>query len=313
MSQVDGELPAAPPLRGTSRNASLQLRAALMMVGATFLLATMGLGVKLASAHYNAGEIAFYRGLISSSMLAALAGARHIPLRTPLPWAQFWRSLTGAVAMTGFFYAIGKLPLGTAITLNYTSSVWIALFGAAGLVFAQPLSRGTGNRRLVVAIALGFVGVALVLQPTLAQDQFVAGLVGLSAGMLSGLAHLQVAALGRAGEPELRTVFYFSLGNVGAGAVVMLFEGVSSLDDPVATGWLFAIALLATGAQMLLTRAYSIGKPLLNASLQYLAIAWAFGYGVILFGEQVGAGAMAGIGILVVAGVGATVLRSRTD
>lgn len=286
------------------------LEAAWSMVGCTLLLATMSVGVKFASSHYGAGEIAFYRGILGSAMTAALARHQGIALRTPLVWAQFWRSATGAVAMTCFFYALGRLSLGTAVTLNYTSSVWIALFVIAASLLKRT-ARHLVEPWLIVAVVFGFVGVALVLRPTIEQDHVVVGLIGLVAGMLSGLAHLQVGALGRAGEPELRTVFYFSVGNVAAGAAAMLLEGVSPHDDLPAAGALVAIALLSTLAQVLLTRAYSIGKPLVNASLQYLVIAWAYVYGVVVFGERLGASALLGIAIIVAAGVGATALRAR--
>ena len=50
---------------------------------------------------------------------------------------------------------------------------------------------------------------------------------------------------------------------------------------------LLAVGLLATVAQLLMTRAYSIGRTLVNASLQYLGIAFSFGYGVLLFDDRV--------------------------
>ncbi len=66
----------------------------------------------------------------------------------------------------------------------------------------------------------GFAGVALVLRPTIAQDQLWHGLCGLLGGMLAALAYLQVTALGRAGGPEERVVFYFSLSGVVSGLLL---------------------------------------------------------------------------------------------
>ena len=76
--------------------------------------------------------------------------------------------------------------------------------------------------------------------------------------MLAALAYLQVTALGRAGEPGLRIVFYFSLGGVVAGALWMLVQGVSG-HTPRGLALLLAIGVLATTAQMMMTRAYRIG------------------------------------------------------
>ena len=68
----------------------------------------------------------------------------------------------------------------------------------------------------------GFVGVALVLRPTLEQRQLWYGLAGLLSGLLSALVYLQISALGRAGEPEERIVFYFSLGGIVVGLLSMV-------------------------------------------------------------------------------------------
>jgi drug/metabolite transporter (DMT)-like permease len=59
-----------------------------------------------------------------------------------------------------------------------------------------------------------------------------------------------------------------------------------------------------------MTRAYAKGRPLVNASLQYLGIAFSFIYGVLLFNDRITWLAMAGMGLIVAAGVRATLLRS---
>src|SRR5205085_11841325 len=83
---------------------------------------------------------------------------------------------------------------------------------------------------LALAVLAGFAGVLLMLRPTIEQHQVFAGLVGLLSGMLSAFAYLQVMALGRIGEPEVRTVFYFAAGSAVAGAVGMLVTGVAAWD-----------------------------------------------------------------------------------
>ena len=75
---------------------------------------------------------------------------------------------------------------------------------------------------------------------------------------------------------------------------------------------LLAVGLLASGAQLLMTRAYSTGRTLVIASLQYLGIAFSFGYGVLLFSDRVTWMALAGMALIVGAGIAATLLRSRT-
>ncbi len=284
------------------------MSAPLLMICASFLFATMGVCVKLASAHYDAGEIVMYRGLVGVIGIALVARARGMSLRTKVPGMHAWRSAVGVTSLALWFYAIGHLPLATAVTLNYMSSVWMALFliGGAVVVGAQRV-----DPRLVALVLVGFAGVALVLHPTLGQDQAWPGVIGLASGMLSALAYLQVTTLGRVGEPELRVVFYFSCGGALAGLAMALVGGMHA-HTVKGMALLVATGALATAAQVAMTRAYAIGKPLTNASLQYLGIAFSFVYGVWLFHDAMTWAATAGIALIVGAGLGASRLRATT-
>jgi S-adenosylmethionine uptake transporter len=278
--------------------------APLLTLTASLLFATMGLCVKLAAELYPAGEIVFYRGLVGVGVSAALARSRGSSLRTAVPAMHFWRSLCGVIALGLWFYAIGGLPLGTAVTLNYMSSVWMALFLLGGSVV---VGASRVDARLVAAVLAGFAGVALVLRPTLGQDQLGYGLAGLLSGMIAALAYLQVTTLGRRGEPETRIVFYFAVGGVLAGAASMAWTGISSHSWRGAA-LLLAVGVLATGAQLMITRAYAIGSTLSNAGLQYTGILFAVGYGVVLFGESLPWQSLVGIVLIVLAGLASTLL-----
>ncbi len=160
---------------------------------------------------------------------------------------HFWRSATGVCALTLWFYAIGGLPMATAMTLNYMSSVWMALFLLGGAVL---LGAARVDGRLVATVLVGFAGVALVLRPTLEQQQLWHGLAGLLSGLTAAMAYLQVTALGRAGEPEVRIVFYFSLGGLVAGAAWMALHRRAHAHTARGVALLLAIGLLATTAQV---------------------------------------------------------------
>ncbi|MEK8087054.1 DMT family transporter [Aquabacterium sp. A3] len=287
------------------------------MVLATLLFAAMGVCVKLASAQVSTAEVVFFRGLVGVLFIGALAWGRGLPLRTRVPAMHFWRGFAGVVALSLWFYAIAKLPLGTAVTFNYTSSVWMAVF----FVLQTAWLRWRGQsptpvpRPLLLAIAIGFMGVALVLRPTLAADQWLEGLMGLASGMLAAWAYLQVMQLGRAGEPEYRVVFYFSVFGTVAGLLISLVMSQSGLHawrlpQGLTWVWLIGLGVFATLAQLLMTRAYARGEALAMASLQYLGIAHAFVLGVLLFDDPVDALAVVGTGLIVAAGVTATRLRS---
>jgi S-adenosylmethionine uptake transporter len=283
------------------------MNAAWMMIVASLLFATMSVCVKLASTQYGAGEVVFYRGLVGAAAIVLLQRARGGTLRTPVPGMQAGRSVAGVLAMCLWFHALSGLPLATATTLNYMSSVWMALFLIGGAVMF-------GARRveglLVVAVLLGFAGVALVLRPSLDESQFWHALSGLLSGVLAALAYLQITALGRAGEPEERTVFYFNLGSMVIGGALMLWQGMGTHTWRGA-GLLLAIGVLAVAAQMLMTRAYTVGSTLANAVLQYLGILFAYVYGVLLFGEVITATAAVGVGLIVAAGLMTSRVRAR--
>lgn len=281
------------------------------MLSATLLFAVMSLCVKLASAHYSATEIVMYRGLIGTAVIMGLAHWRGVSLATRLPWMHLWRGIVGVAALSLWFVAIGGLPLATAVTLNQMSAIWMALFllGGSVLLGSQAL-----DPRLIAAVLVGFAGVALVLQPTFARDQLPWGLAGLASGMLAAMAYLQVTALGRAGEPEIRVVFYFSLAGVAAGAAMSWFTH-SPVQLQGHSLWgalqLIGVGVSATVAQVLMTAAYARGKPLVNASLNYSGIVFAAVLGWAFFSEALSPLALAGIVLIIGAGLTATLLRSR--
>jgi len=281
-----------------------------MVLGA-FLFATMGVCIKYASDDFNSFEIVFYRGLVGVIFLIGLTRTRGVSLRTTVPMMHLWRSVVGVTALSTWFYSIGKLPLATAMTLNYMSSVWIAAFLLGGSVILQ--NRQTPIRQqapLFIAVISGFIGVAMMLRPSFTHDQMAGALTGLISGIFSAFAYLQVAALSKAGEPESRTVFYFSCGAVLVGALGMGVVGVNAWHWPGAI-WLFPIGMLAVLGQLCMTRAYASGHTLVVANLQYSGIVFAGIYSLTIFGDQLPFIGWAGMGLIIVSGITATVLRER--
>jgi S-adenosylmethionine uptake transporter len=287
---------------------------ALWMLAASFFFATMAVCIKIASAWFNASELVFWRGLIGMGIMALWARSRRTALGTPYPVMHAWRSLIGVLSLGAWFHAIAGLPLATAMTLNYMSSVWIAAFLVGGSLFAwNPRSGPLFAPRqgaLALTVLAGFVGVVVMLRPTIDQQQVFAGLVGLLSGLLAAVAYLQVMALGRSGEPEVRTVFYFAVGSAVAGAAGMLVEGLSPWQWQHAL-WLLPMAVLASLGQWCMTRAYSHGPTLVVANLQYSGIVFGALYSLLLFGDDISWAGWAGMGLICASGIAATVLRAR--
>jgi len=283
---------------------------ALWMVVASFLFATMAVGIKYASDSFGTLELVFYRGLVSVVFMAMVVRARGSTLRTPVPMMHLWRSTVGVLSLTAWFYAIAHLPLATAMTLNYMSGVWVAAFIVGGaLLYGQSERQGP----LFATVLLGFVGVVMTLRPTIDHNQLFAGVIGLLSGIGAALAYLQVTALGKAGEPEERTVFYFSIGTAVVGVVGTLFTGFTPWSEVswTAAAWVIPIGILASLGQWCMTRAYRKGATLVVASMQYAGIVFSVIYSLLLFGDHIAPIGWAGIVVIVASGILATILRSR--
>ncbi len=283
------------------------MQALWMALGALFF-AIMGVCIKLASQGYGTLEIVFYRGLTGVVLFSALLWLRGTPLATPVPLLHVRRNLAGITAMSLWFYAIGHLPFATSMTLNTMSSVWL---GTLVIVAAWWKTRRIAYPWLFVAVLCGFAGVVLLLNPRMAGNDPLAALLGLISGMMSAVAYLQVSALGRAGEPETRTVFYFSLGTTLVGLVgVLLFSGFSPLEWR--TAWLLpATGIFASLGQWCMTRAYTRGSTLVVATLQYLGIVYASLFSLWLFHERLEPAAWLGMVIIVLSGIAATWVRQH--
>ncbi len=270
----------------------------LWMVAASFLFACMGVCVKLAAATFSAPEIVFYRSAISLLLMIGLMRLRGIRFATEQIRHQVFRGASGFVSLLLYFYAIAMLPLATAVTLNYTSPIFLVLYFAA---FAGMRLRAG----MIVALVTGFVGVVVLLRPTLQSEQLLGGLLALGSGVISGLAYFNVRELGARGEPEARTVFYFSLFATLCSAAWMLLYEFHPVD--LRGGLLlFGVGAFATLAQLCMTRAYKRGKPIVAASLAYTAIVFASLFGVVIWQEVLPAGAWLGIGLIVASGIAAS-------
>jgi S-adenosylmethionine uptake transporter len=283
---------------------------ALWMVLASLFFSTMSVCVKFAATHFNTFELVCYRGAIGTLIMAIICRRKGLSLKTPVPKMHLWRSVVGVTSLAAWFYAIAYLPLATAMTFNYMSGVWVAAFLVGSTIWAGSLKIAKQQVPVALTVLLGFVGVVMILRPTFEQNQVLAGLIGVSSGVIAAMAYLQVAALGREGEPVERTVFYFSLGATVSGAVCMLFTGTSEWVWPQA--WLLLpMGILAALGQWCMTRAYNDGATMVVANLQYSGIVFSALFGMFLFGDQIPLIGWAGIIVIVLSAIAATALRSR--
>ncbi|AKQ56249.1 DMT family transporter [Bordetella hinzii] len=278
---------------------------ALWMLLASVMFAIMGSFVKLSAEHgASLAQVVLFRGLPSIILLLIWARAARQSI-VPNSWRlHVWRNLSGVTSMWLGFYAISHLPLATATSLNYTAPLFIACW---------MLGWGGAQRDLVriVAVALGFLGVIAVLRPSINDDQWLAALLGLLAGALSAIAMMQIRQLGRVGEPEWRTVLFFSLAVCLSSVAGLALQGWGSAD---LMGYFALVGVGTAGlfGQLAMTRAFGHGSALLTAALQYTTIIFAAFIGVGVWGDMLDSLAWAGMGLIIAAGL-LSVWRTMRD
>ena len=280
------------------------------MILASLFFATMSVCIKFASTQFGTFELVFYRGVIGMVFMGAMCRMQGVSLRTAVPMMHVWRSAVGVTSLSAWFYAIAHLPLATAMTLNYMSGVWVAAFLVGGTLVMGRLQDAMRQGPIALTVMAGFAGVTMLLRPTIEQNQMFAGVVGLLSGLIAAMAYMQVAALGRMGEPEARTVFFFSVGTALAGLTTSLWNGFTPWSWPTVL-WLLPVGLLAAAGQLCMTMAYSKGATLVVANLQYSGIVFAALYGLFLFGDQIPMIGWGGMALVILSGLTATALRNR--
>jgi drug/metabolite transporter (DMT)-like permease len=218
------------------------------------------------------------------------------------------------VSLWLWFYAIGKLPLATAVTLNYLAPIWMAAW-----LLCLGWWRATKQLEwpLAAAIGMSFAGVVLVLQPAVATNQWLGGIAGVLSSVISAMAYMQVRKLGLLGEPEYRVVFYFSLLSIVAGFGGAMLEarapGAAMLSPHTSYGvlLLLAVGICATLAQMAMTRAYRIGKVMVVANLHYTGIVFSALWGMLLWNDRFEWYVWAGMAVILGSGVAATFYNTQ--
>jgi len=274
------------------------------MIVAGFLFATMAVFVKLGSAHFDAAELAFYRSLVTLAMAIGIIQATGGTARTRFLGWHLSRGLTGGISLIGYFYAISKLPLATAQTLNYTSPIFLVI--ATVVIMRERFSPW-----LVFAVVLGFAGVTLLLQPTFAGGDVFAAVIGLISGVVAAWAYVSVRALARAGEPDSRVVFWFGVtGTVLCGLWQLAFSTFHAITwDNL---WLLlGMGVSATLAQLAMTRAYRLGNTLVVSALSYSNLIFGAVFTYVLWRQNLAPFEWAGMAIIIASGLVAMTVEKR--
>jgi drug/metabolite transporter (DMT)-like permease len=232
-----------------------------------------------------AGELAFFRSSFAIMPVVAFLGWRgelRVGVRTRYPFGHFWRGLAGTGGMMFGFFALTKLPLPEAVTLNYATPLIIVVLSA---IFMGEMVRA--YRWSAVVIGLG--GVIVIAWPRLTlltsglDDAAGIGVLAALAGcMCAAVAMVQVRRLVQT-ERSATVVLYFSISSTLISLCTLPFGWV--LPTPPQWAFLIVAGLAGGIAQILLTESYRHAEMSVVAPFEYSSLIFSVLVGYLFFGE----------------------------
>ncbi|WP_435418201.1 DMT family transporter [Parerythrobacter aurantius] len=273
--------------------------ALLLRLVTALCLSTMAMLVKLAGTRgVDLPELIFWRQFITMLVIGGLMAAlgKLGELRTKRFGAHARRAIYGITGMFCVYGAVMMLPLAEATTLSFTTPMFAVLL--ALVLFRERIGIYRWS-----AVALGFAGVLIVMQPGSGGDVNLWGvMVGLVAAFMVALISFQIQDLNKT-ETPYAIVFWFTALTVPPLALALPF--VIKAHDPAT--WLTIIAMALSGAlaQIALTNSLRFGSAATIIVIDYSSLLWAVAYGWAIFGVLppstlwLGAPLIMGAGLLV--------------
>ena len=243
-------------------------------------------------------ELIFWRQLLTMILLGiglALTG-RLAMLRTQRLPAHARRAAAGLFGMIFTYGAVLLLPLAEATTLGFTAPIFAVLIAIA-------LFRERIGRYRWAAVAIGFAGVIVVMQPFsgLHEGVTLAGVaVGLVAPFMVALISFQLQDLNTTENPW-SIVFWFAALTTPAAAIALPL--VIASHDPLTWALILGMGLVGAAAQMLLTTSLRFGSAAVILLMDYTALLWASFYGYAVFDRAAPASLWLGAPLIIAAGL----------
>ena len=268
---------------------------ALRLTSALLLAATFAL-VKLASTRgVDLVETLFYRqcgsALCATSFVAM--GPGFTTLRTRRMWAHVSRMVVGMTGMALNFLSMILLPLAEATAIGFSVPIFATLLAA--LVLGEP----TGKWRWG-AIAVGFIGVLVIVQPGSGDLPLVGSGVAVAAALVTASVTIILRRLG-ATELASTTVFWFAMSSLVPLGLLMV--RYAHMHDPVTWAIIVGIAFAGGLGQLALTGSLRLAPVALVMPMDYTSLLWATVMGAWLFGQLPSPWTWAGAPIIVASGL----------
>jgi drug/metabolite transporter (DMT)-like permease len=260
------------------------------MLGSTLAFALMQICVKYLP-HIPAHELILFRSIVSIVLSVAMLQKLGVPLLGNNKKVLLMRGIFGTTALLLFFYTLQNIPLASAVTLQYLSPIFTALFAAIFLKEKMQIKQW-------LYFGVSFAGVALI-KGFDERISVIFMLTGICSAMFSGMAYTCIRQLKDTEHPVV-VVLYFPLVAIPIMSVLSYLNWVT----PQGTDWLYLLlmGLFTQIAQILMTKGIQSGVANKMISLKYVGTIYALAIGYLLFGESYGIMSLLGIA-MVIAGV----------
>lgn len=268
------------------------LLGAILIIGSEALFASMGACVKALSTSLPNEMVVFLRNIFALILLSPLIlRSRTALLRTKVIHLHLLRAGAGLSAMYCFFYALGNLHLANGMLLKMTAPLFMPLIAWAWL-------RERARSLTLMAIPVGFIGVAFVLSPE-GSLNWVA-LIGLLGGALAALAKVTIRRLGRS-EPTTRVVCFFALFATPISVIPLFWAWQTPGMDEL--GLAALMGLFGATGQFMLSRGYAVASASNVSPFTYFSVIFGAIYGYLFWGETLSGTFIAGALLIALAGV----------
>jgi len=248
--------------------------AVIWMIFGSFCFGTMNALVKWTSDHTDVWMIIMVRSAVIAFAVAAFAASRGISLKVNDHRTMLLRCIVGLIAMILYFTALGRIPIGQAVTLQYTGPLFVALL--SGRILAERVSTSVAS-----LVLTAFAGIVLIVSPEVGTIDPNA-LLALGSGFFAALAYMYVRELRKTDSPAT-VIFWFAAFSV-VGSIVQSAPHIFELDSNTIAA-LIGIGIGAGGGQLGITMAYHKANAAWVSAFSYLTVLVATFYGFSLFGE----------------------------
>lgn len=258
------------------------------MLLAGIFFAMMNVSVKYIP-HIPAIEIVWFRSVFSLIFTAIVLGKKGIPIFGNNKANLITRGIVGSISLILFFYTLQRIPLASAVTMQYLSPIFTTILGIFILKEkVRPIQ--------FLYFAMAFSGVLIIQGYDPRVDALSAGM-GLISALAAGIAYNMIRKLKNAEHP-LVIVFYFPLVTMPVASILMYFDWAM----PVGWDWLILlwIGICTQSAQYFMTVAYQTGNLSRVSSLSYMGVLYALLFGFILFGETFPVASYIGMGLVLI-------------